>query len=584
MLLSRFWYVFLAVAAAAATAAALLAQSVINARTDEALADSLARDRVMIEAMLRLEARSRLDRIAFITVDSKLGALLRQAHDLTDEKKLREASGQVKELMRGHVARIVEAAGEGSADDKRELEPDIAFALDGQGRIIGQLGPMEANPPGAGLGAFPLVRRALQGYLRDDVWLYDRRVYRMAARPVMFGTEYAGAIVHGYRLEKGLTEKLSKNVGGATVAFFYGTDVLGTYVPGDVSGSPQQAELATALPKVLADKQFAQGSKGVVSLQNGGRAVFMPVNGSAAAAGVGYVIARPRRLIGSPDQLFQQASQDDVKGLPVLYLVGGALLLALIGLLSLYLERDRHMKALMTKTAEIAAGSRDRLIVTEWRGAYRKLADRINQAIEKEVERAGDRAPSTRKKANLDEILGPTPEASATPFFGFASEPDAPVPPPPAPPPAPNSGPATARGGAALPGSSASRTRAPAAAPAAAAPMMSMPAPSLLPDAPSPPPPPPRGGGAPPPPTASGGGDNGASFDEDAHWRDVYEQYVATRKQCGESIDNLTFEKFGLTLRKTRDQILEKHGARSVRFTVQVKEGKAALKAQPIKR
>jgi hypothetical protein len=578
MLLSRFWYVFLAVAAAAATAAALLAQSVINARTDEALADNLARDRVMIEAMLRLEARSRLDRISFITVDSKLGALLRQAHDLTDEKKLREVSGQVKELMRGHVARIVEAAGEGSADDKRAREPDIAFALDGQGRIIGQLGPMEANPPGAGLGTFPLVRRALQGYLRDDVWLYDRRVYRMAARPVMFGSEYAGAIVHGYRLEKGLTEKLSKNVGGATVAFFYGTDVLGTYVPGDDRGSPQQAEIATALPKVLADKQFAQGSKGVVPLQNGGRAVFMPINGSAAAAGVGYVIARPRRLIGSPDQLFQEASQDDVKGLPVLYLVGGALLLALIGLLSLYLERDRHMKALMTKTAEIAAGSRDRLIVTEWRGAYRKLADRINQAIEKEVERAGDRAPSTRKKANLDEILGPTPEASATPFFGFASEPDAPPPPP-----APNSGTGTAlRGGAALAGSSPSRTR--AAAPPAAAPMMSMPAPSLIPDAPSPPPPPARGGGAATAPAASGGGDNGASFDEDAHWREVYEQYVATRKQCGESIDNLTFEKFGLTLRKTRDQILEKHGARSVRFTVQVKEGKAALKAQPIKR
>jgi hypothetical protein len=284
------------------------------------------------------------------------------------------------------------------------------------------------------------------------------------------------------------------------------------------------------------------------------------------------VIARPRRLIGSPEQLFQQASQDDVKSLPVLGLVGGALLLALVGLLSIYLERDRHMKGLMQKTGEIAAGSRDRLIVTEWRGAYRKLADRINQAIDKEVERTGERAPSTRKKANLDEILGPTPEASATPFFGFASDPDAAAPAAAAPAPPPPK-----------PGSSPGRTRAPApaAAPAAApAPMMSMPAPSLIPDAPSPPPPPPRAGAAAP----SAGGENGASFDEDAHWRDVYDQYVATRKQCGEPIDNLSFEKFGLTLRKTRDQILEKHGARSVRFTVQVKEGKAALKAQPIKR
>src|SRR5688572_15809530 len=103
MLLSRFWYVFLAVAAAAATAAALPAQSVINRRPDEALADSLARDGVMIEAMLRLEARSRLDRIAFVTVDNKLGGLLRQARDVTDEKKLREIAAPAKELMRGHV-------------------------------------------------------------------------------------------------------------------------------------------------------------------------------------------------------------------------------------------------------------------------------------------------------------------------------------------------------------------------------------------------------------------------------------------------------------------------------------------------
>src|SRR5262245_48348542 len=137
MLLSRFWYVILAVAAAAGTGAALLAQAVINARTDANLAENLAHDRVVVEAMLRLEARSRLDRIAFITVDSKLGGLLRQAAGVSDEKKLRELSGQTKELLRAHVTRIVEAAGEeGGAGKRAELEPDIAFALDNDGRII----------------------------------------------------------------------------------------------------------------------------------------------------------------------------------------------------------------------------------------------------------------------------------------------------------------------------------------------------------------------------------------------------------------------------------------------------------------
>jgi hypothetical protein len=56
------------------------------------------------------------------------------------------------------------------------------------------------------------------------------------------------------------------------------------------------------------------------------------------------------------------------------------------------------------------------------------------------------------------------------------------------------------------------------------------------------------------------------------------------RKDCGESIDGLSFEKFELTLNKTRDQVLQKHPAKDVRFTVYVKEGRAALKAAPVKR
>src|SRR4051812_20069118 len=378
MLLSRFWYILLAVAAAGATAAALLGQSVINGRSDEALADTLRRDRALVDAMLRLEARSRLDRIAFITVDTKLGALLKQAQDVTDEKKLRELNGAAKELLRAHVGRMAEAAGEGAAG-RSAVEPDIVFALDNNGRIIAQLGPLEANPPGAGLATFPLVRRALQGYVRDDVWIYDRRVYRMAARPVMAGTDYAGAIVHGYRLEKGLPEKLSAYLGGATIGFFYGPDMLGSHIPTDVPDAPQQAEIASAAPRVLAAPKWKSGEPSdPVELQHGGRAVFVPITGSAAAAGVGFAIARPRKLLTSPEQLFQQASQDDVKALPLPLLGGGALGLALIGLLFLYLERDRHMKRMLAKTGEIAAGERERLIVTEWRGAYRKLADRIN--------------------------------------------------------------------------------------------------------------------------------------------------------------------------------------------------------------
>ena len=74
------------------------------------------------------------------------------------------------------------------------------------------------------------------------------------------------------------------------------------------------------------------------------------------------------------------------------------------------------------------------------------------------------------------------------------------------------------------------------------------------------------------------------SRDNEGHFREVFEQYLALRQQCGESIAELSFEKFMITLRKNRDTImLQRPETRDVRFTVYVKAGKAALKATPVK-
>jgi hypothetical protein len=73
-------------------------------------------------------------------------------------------------------------------------------------------------------------------------------------------------------------------------------------------------------------------------------------------------------------------------------------------------------------------------------------------------------------------------------------------------------------------------------------------------------------------------------FDEATHFREVYAEYLSLRRECGENSDGLSYDKFENTLIKTRDQVLQKHPAKGVRFTVYVKEGKAALKAAPLKR
>jgi hypothetical protein len=629
MLLSRFWYVFLAVTAGAAAGAALLSQGIINARTQDAVVDQLFRDRVELDLIMKIEARARLDRIGFISFDPKLGSSLKSAGGVTDEKQLAKISSEIKDALRAEVARVLEAGG--SETKGGDLAPEIVIAVDSLGRILGQLGSLEANPPGHSLATYPFVERALRGYVRDDVVVYDRRVYRVAARPVIHGGEYVGAIVHGYKFDNAFVERMSQGLGGASVAFFYGTATLASFTP---ANAPALAELAAPLGEAFKDAHFRKGERSApMPLQSGGRALYSLIVGGAALSDVGYVIGRPMQLVASPLDLFEQASKQDIQALPLPLLGAAVVLLALLGLLFVYLERDRPFGLLLRKMDEVSQGQRDRLIVTEWRGKYRKLADGINHAIDRSVEKAAEMAPSTKKKANLDEILGPSPTRNVEPYFGFADNP-APAAAPPA------SRPKPLAAAAAPPV---------AAAAAPAPPLQVMPiaaaAPVALPLAPAVPLAPaavahgPGGGAAPrgqnvspkagavapltapkpaaatavqvpktmpklaavpapqpanqvvaaaPAPAATPSNDPTSAaadgFDEATHFREVYAEYLTLRRECGENSDGLSYDKFENTLVKTRDQVLQKHPARGVRFTVYVKEGKAALKAAPLKK
>src|SRR5690606_24777276 len=58
----------------------------------------------------------------------------------------------------------------------------------------------------------------------------------------------------------------------------------------------------------------------------------------------------------------------------------------------------------------------------------------------------------------------------------------------------------------------------------------------------------------PAPPAAAQAAGNGGS--EAAEWRQIYQEFVATKQQCGESIDGFTYEKFEQTLKKNRDALV----------------------------
>jgi hypothetical protein len=71
--------------------------------------------------------------------------------------------------------------------------------------------------------------------------------------------------------------------------------------------------------------------------------------------------------------------------------------------------------------------------------------------------------------------------------------------------------------------------------------------------------------------------------DETAEWMSVYDEFLRTKKQCDEPTDGLSFEKFQNTLRKNRDALVQRHQCKRVRFSVYIKDGRASLKATPVK-
>ena len=72
-------------------------------------------------------------------------------------------------------------------------------------------------------------------------------------------------------------------------------------------------------------------------------------------------------------------------------------------------------------------------------------------------------------------------------------------------------------------------------------------------------------------------------MDEDAYFHEIFEEFLALKKELGESVEQLTFEKFQGTLIKNRDTLKARYGCASVRFQVYEKDSKASLKATPVK-
>jgi hypothetical protein len=599
-MLSRLWYLVLAVALGIALAGAFLNKSAASREAEFQLDEQLRRDRIEAELWLRLDARLRLDALATLAVEPEVRQALRNSSNnqgTLAPKVRRRLSNKLNVLN----AKLEEGKG------------DMVFAVDAEGEVVATLDKNDMSDQR--LEKMPLVRDALRGFMRDDVWVYNGGVYRMAARPVFDGGRYVGAIVHGMAVGDDLARRLGEKLPNATVVFFFGDEVIGAHTGGTTA--PTRSEVKNGLAGVVANMSDTEGS---VKIDERTRGIASPIRGGAAHAHVGYMVGRNGSRAGLGG-LFANTSSEDVASLPWWAIVGIPLVLLGLGLFLLYMEHDKAVGILRKASAGLAKNEITGLPAGELRRHYRNIAENINTALLAGVGFKKD--AKQRASVNLDDMLSSTRDSTDTGYFGFEQE-------------APTArrtsvdeavessapktngtstarpeGPTTARpketptaGPNGAPTSRPNRSqssRPPAPTPRHRQALAARADKELT---PTPDDPPTR-------PRAivdeyegsydDGFGDTEQSTQvthinqelleksspgeegEEAHFREVFDQFVATQKECGGPVAGLTFDKFVSKLHAAREQVMKRHNAASVRFTVYVKEGRAALKASPIK-
>jgi hypothetical protein len=538
MLLSRFWYVLLALVIGSLVFMLYLAQSMHNRAGAKVIGEGLSSDSQVVSWYMRTVARERSSQLIQFSLNPEVsGALSKASADA--EKVPKEARDKASEGLAKLIKKVPE-----------DYSFDAVFAVDRHGRVVGQVGFDQVRTlPDFELGGYPVVADALHGNIRDDTFVWDR-IYMVVARPVEFqaGEMPIGAIV-GLRI---VDDKFARDIAartGAAVAFYNGGERIASGSPDSFDRS-QLDGIITDLKLVPEDPDYKEkGRSSVRYLSPTVGVVYARMSGEAWHRGAGYVVGRAAASLNSPLAFFSMADDKD-KASANLLVVGLIAFAAIaLGMLFTFIEHTRPLMRFKLALDELARGTTDQLQASKVSGVFRKLVTQINDGIDHAVAKGG----GSRRAADLKEVLGDLPDQPAMSAFSF---PDA------------------------APGPSVPETRREAPAP-------KLPEPKAKPGMPKAPPrmnqTMPEAGSVGPAGAEDEGGSNGSAADVESEWRGVFQEFVRIKGECGEPTESLTYEKFEGTLRRNRDAIVSKHGVGRVKFTVYVKDGKAALKASPIR-
>lgn len=536
MLLSRFWYVLTGLALASTVFLLSMAQSMYNRSGDRARGEGLSSDSQVVSWYMKDDARMRSAQLVKFALDADIA------------KTLQAASASETKLKSKYRDKVNAALKKVNAKIDPDEAFDAVFAVDQHGRVVGHLGYPQANGmEDFELGGYPVVADALHGFIRDDTLVWGR-IYRVVARPVQAeaGQMPAGAVIGARVLDDRFARELSQRT-GAAVAFYVGGSRTAAGAPEGFQKSNLD-QIVGDLAGLSDDADYLEkGRSGIRSLGQALSVQYTRLPGEAYALGAGYAVARETARIESPFAFFAASDDVDKESADKLLTAGVAAAAIFLGLLFSFVEHTVPLKIFRREADKLSKGEADELQPSKFRGIYRKIAGDLNEGIDKVAASTGGQS---RRATNLEDVLGDLP---AQPQMAAFSVPGGDMP-------------AT---------SPLSSPQPPVATPA--------PLPQAPVASPAPLPKPPGSVDAPAAePVAAPTGEPTPEQIE-AEWRGVYEQFLATKQQCSENTEGLTYEKFRKTLVKNRDALVARHGVSQVKFAVHVKAGKAALKASPVK-
>jgi hypothetical protein len=594
MFLSKIWFILIALAAAIAVTFALIAPRPFERKLEAAEGQRLDRAQYAAEQMFKVDAHKWIDHVGKLGRD----AIIAESLDAASR-----GSGEYTVIHRTIQDRF------------RTLIPDLAsggidtiVAVDTKGRVIARVGDNEKEYGDYITGA-EIIADALRGYLSDDVWGVGGQLQRLAAAPVLSKNRdrIVGAVYVGAETGPALVERLKKNLDVDVALLLRGKVIASSRPPGELDALPDlithhTKEIETA--KRTVPITMTVGKEELI-------VVAAPFPGQAGEQQAYYALVGQHPANSGLSGLFAKATSDDLKwgNFPWLPLAAGVVLAIGIGLLFQRMEVDNPIGRLRRELQKLASGDLPKVHDSGYGGKVGGLARDINAAIERFTHAPTQRSDIAGK--DLNAILGPSggstfdlpsadsafasgepaPAFSPPPPPSFSAAPAAPsfsAPPLPtfSPPPAPSFAAPQPFNAASL-GFGTSGTSSPAAAAGndlglpgsttrAASWGQSVPATDLEQT---------RQEEAPP------NGDNDATRivpydadeEEEAHFRHIFDDFIAKKRDCGESTVGLTRDKFLQKLRENKAALVAKHNCRTVRFSVYIKDGKAALKATPIR-